>query len=164
MPHVGSTSPPPPSQSLKTGLLAFLCCALGCPLWLGASHPLAPGGLTLSAGWWMKPGEGAWREGKGITRTSSHPTGFSVIQDQLGGGGAKGEGREARPRGRSWSKSFHITSTLLRLRCPSSTHMHMPRRFQAPPSLWRGVHVRTKPNSNLETEAPETETPTLPRH
>lgn len=44
------------------------------------------------------------------------------------------------PREGDGQKSFHITSPLLGLRCPSSTHMHMSVRFQAPPPLWRGVY------------------------
>lgn len=56
-------------------------------------------------------------------------------------------------------KSFFVTSSLLGPRCPSSTYVQMPIGFQAPSPLSRGVNVRLTLNPDLETKAPETQTP-----
>lgn len=141
----------------------FLCCALGCPLQLDPSPALAPGGLSLSASWWRKQGDGAWRGGKSVTGTSPHWNRFKCNPGLIRVGARGGEkGQEAEPRGPregSGQKSFHITSPLLGPRCPSSTCMHMTIRFQVPPPLWVGLHMRQKLNRNLETEAHGAETP-----
>lgn len=74
------------------------------------------------------------------------------------------EGLEAKPRAPrkgDGQKSFHITSPLLGLRCPSSTQAHA-RRFQAPPPFWRGGYMRLKLNQDLETEAAGAKTPPPP--
>ena len=41
----------------------------------------------MSAGWRRKPGEGAWREGKGITRTSLYPNRFQCNPGLIRGRG-----------------------------------------------------------------------------
>lgn len=120
----------------------------------------------MSAGWWRKPGDGAWKKKKGITRTSFYPNRFKCNPGLTRGRGEVAVKKRdwkpsSKPQGKVMVKSFYITSSLLGPRCPSSIYVQMPVEFPAHSPLSRGVYVRLSLNPDLETKAPEIETLTL---